>query len=265
MSTDPDTTPANDLDRPRDGGYSWCVDDSRKLDARLGNLPLPRAARDAIERQAARAGVPVSDLLAHRDQHEIAAEAAAGHAADVRERAQRRTSILLSRIPDEFRDAETRLPESDEWFDAFRAGRPGSIALLGGVGTGKTHEAYGLVRRLLLELTVPVQAVTATELRAMLRPNEDGQADVGLLQSAPVLFLDDLGAEGVSDWQIEQFEAVADFRYARRLPWIITSNLSAGEIRPRYGDRIADRLGTNMRAVDMPPLPPHLTGRRKPF
>lgn len=255
---DHDTSPDQREQSPttHDGGYGWQVDNSRKLDARLGDV-----MRRNLERIARERGVSVEALL-----DESPADRAAEDAAAHREWREGKTRALLSRIPEQFRTAEPRLTESRAWLDEYAHGRRDqSLALLGPVGTGKTHEAYAIMRRLLLDLTVPVQAVTAVELRAMLRPNEDGAADVGLLQAAPVLFLDDLGAEGVTEWQVEQFEAVVDYRYARRMPWIITSNLAADEIRPRYGNRIADRLGTAMTPVDMPALPSDLRGRGPAF
>jgi DNA replication protein DnaC len=226
------TTTANDSINPRHGGYGWSMADSRKLDERLNGV-LSRKMREI----AARKGVSVESLLA-----ESPAERAADEAAGMHEWREQKARALLARIPLVYRDAETRVPKTETWIERYLAGDVVSYLLLGEVGQGKTWEAYAILRRLLVEHLVPVGFVTAPDLVAMLRPNADGQADVGLLQSAPVLVLDDLGTERMTEWAAEQLWRVANFRAERRMPWIVTSNLSRTEIEDRYDERLVRRL-----------------------
>lgn len=62
-----------------------------------------------------------------------------------------------------------------------------------------------------------------------------------LCSDSEVLVIDDLGTEMLNDRWHAAFDALVDMRYVK---WrtVITTNLPAAEIRPRYGDRIADRL-----------------------
>lgn len=62
------------------------------------------------------------------------------------------------------------------------------------------------------------------------------------IRSARLLIADDLGAEGESDWSRAKIDALMAARYDRRLPMIITTNLTAGGLRARYNDRVYDRI-----------------------
>lgn len=226
------TTTANGPMNPHRGGYDWTVNDSRKFDARLTGV-LGRKMAEIARRQ----GVSVDDLLA-----ETPADRAAEEAAAQREWREQRAAHLVSRIPLVYRDAETRYDKSRRWIERYLAGDRMSYLLLGEVGQGKTWEAYAIMRALLVGHSIPAGFVTAPDLVAMLRPNDDGLADVGLLQSAPVLILDDLGTEKLTEWGAEQLWRVANFRADRRMPWIVTSNLTRGEIEDRYDERLVRRL-----------------------
>lgn len=229
------TTTANGPAHPHSGGYGWSMADARKFDARWSGAVARRLAEIA-DRQ----GVSVDDLL-----HETPADRAADEAAGMREWRQRKAEALLNRIPPVYREAQTRASKSPRWIERYLAGDVVSYLLLGNVGMGKTWEAYAILRRLLVEHSTPCGFVTAPDLVAMLRPNADGQADVGLLQSSPVLVLDDLGTERLTEWSTEQLWRVANFRAERRMPWIVTSNLSRTEIEDRYDPRLVRRLFGN--------------------
>lgn len=230
MST---TTTENVSPSPIGGGYDWTVNDSRKLDARLSGVLARKMAEIA-----ARKGTTVEDLL-----HETPEDRAADEARAEREWRDQRAQHLLARIPLVYRDAALRYRRSQRWVEGYiERGERRSYLLLGEVGQGKTWEAYAIMRTLLLDHSVPAGFVTAPDLVAMLRPNDDGLADVGLLQSAPVLILDDLGTERLTEWGAEQLWRVANFRAERRMPWIVTSNLAPSEIEDRYDPRLVRRL-----------------------
>ena len=44
------------------------------------------------------------------------------------------------------------------------------------------------------------------------------------------------------------------YRYDKMLPTIITTNLPMADIRPKYGDRLAERLNELMEVVHMPDI-----------
>lgn len=62
------------------------------------------------------------------------------------------------------------------------------------------------------------------------------------LQEAPMLFIDDIGAEKYTDFRSEIVYKIIDYRYRNNLPIFFTSNLTMGELSDLYSDRIASRL-----------------------
>lgn len=57
-----------------------------------------------------------------------------------------------------------------------------------------------------------------------------------------LIILDDFGSSGHTDWREEiLFEAI-DYRYSKKMPTIISSNLSREEIFSTYGKRIGSRI-----------------------
>ena len=62
------------------------------------------------------------------------------------------------------------------------------------------------------------------------------------LQQAPLIVLDDLGAEMSSDWLLTKVDAIIAERYNRRRATVITTNLASAAMRSRYTDRMIDRL-----------------------
>lgn len=240
-----------DIAHPDSGGYGWGMDDSRKLEERLDAVTA-RAFGDAAANwdrqrqttpQAGASSLPAGwrERLAQTKPADDAAMEAAERAT-WEEWRERKASIWASRLPDVYRSAVARKPETATWLANYRAGKRGGYVILGDPGTGKTWEAMALARELLTVDHVPVTVVTAPELMAALRPSADDMADVGQFQVAPVLVLDDLGTEKLSDWVAEQLYLVASYRAARQLPIIVTSNLTPDEIKARYDARLVQRL-----------------------
>jgi DNA replication protein DnaC len=260
------------------GGYAWGMTDSRKLDERL-DATVARAFQDAAENwDRTKRDVPEDSTrrdrkadAERRNFRAMAARAAATPHADDdaydradaeiwREWNQRKAEVMAARIPDVYRDAVARTPEAADWLAGYRAQSRAGLVIMGETGTGKTWEAMAIARELLVTDHVPVQVVTAPELLAALRPGGDGLSDIGQFQAAPVLVLDDLGTEKVTDWGAEQMLAVASYRASRGLPVIVTTNLKPAEIHARYDRRLIERLfgGSKMivmRGQSLRPLP----------
>jgi DNA replication protein DnaC len=168
-----------------------------------------------------------------------------------REQAEHKARILLGRLDSRYRDAVLRHDASHRWLTDYRLGNRHGYVILGRHGAGKTWEACALARKLLMEDSVPVTLVTATDLMQALRPNRDGASDLGAFQVAPVLVLDDLGAERPTEWTHEQLFRLADFRNVRKLPVIITTNLTGPQLRERYDPRMIDRLVEDATLLDI--------------
>jgi DNA replication protein DnaC len=235
---------------PGDGGYGWTMDDSKRLERAVTRRTVSRAPiRATVERVAARHGVDPEIL---RDT-ERADELLAARDREARQaRLARQAEILLARLPAAYRTAD--FPRTDfgrlaqtwlsDYRDARAAGRPArSLVILGGTGTGKTWTACAIARALLVDDTVPVTVTTVQSFLESLKPAMHG-LDVDMLQytTAPVLVLDDLGSERLTEWSETQLHRLAHDRSHNNRPMIITSNLTGKQIRDRYDQRTVERL-----------------------
>jgi DNA replication protein DnaC len=235
------------------------MSDSRRLDDRVNAAIQKRAAieraaeakrlnrppwSDVVLAMAAKNGVDTAKLRWPSDEEMQAADDAAD-----REWRERKTQLQLARMPLAYRNAEIpRTPAGTiamRWLLDFRRGDVKPLAVLGPTGTGKTYTAMALARLLLTQDSVPVTIVTAADLMAALRPSavaEHANLELMALAVAPVMVLDDLGAERISEWTEEQLYRLADERSRNSRPTIVTSNLDGEQLRARYGARVIGRL-----------------------
>lgn len=120
------------------------------------------------------------------------------------------------------------------------------IRLVGNYGCGKTHLTAAIIHRLAERGIGGVFVVVPELLRAIRRgfnqANEDSDRLVKLTEDAPLLVLDDLGAEKPSDWVREQLYVIINRRYENMLPTIITTNCSMQELVDRVGQRTVSRI-----------------------
>lgn len=161
-------------------------------------------------------------------------------------------------IPDLFVDAVVTVPAVADWVRALAdatvtdmrghvaAVRTGpSLLLLGLIGAGKTYQAFGAIRAIGASgIRCVWLATTAAEVYASLRPRPkvDSEAEFLRYANAQLLLLDDLGAAKGSEWVEEVNYRLINHRYQHRLPTIITSNLLAGQLNERLGNRVFSRL-----------------------
>ncbi|MFJ6101856.1 ATP-binding protein [Streptomyces sp. NPDC092359] len=120
-----------------------------------------------------------------------------------------------------------------------------SLLMAGVVGAGKTHQAYGAVRRLVQSgVGVCWRATTAADLYADLRPRPgaDSERELAAVSRCPLLIIDDLGAAKASEWVEEITYRLINRRYNYELPTLITTNLAIRDLRAHLGDRVASRL-----------------------
>jgi DNA replication protein DnaC len=132
-----------------------------------------------------------------------------------------------------------------------------SLLMAGVVGAGKTHQAYGAVRRLVQSgVGVRWRATTAADLYAGLRPRHgvDSERELAAVSRCPLLLLDDLGAAKASDWTEEITYRLINRRYNHLLPTLITTNLSIKDFRSYLGDRVASRLAQMTTRVEFEPV-----------
>lgn len=165
-------------------------------------------------------------------------------------------------VPHHFRTAVASLPELRAWIDTLiREARRvqeerdapmasvvhgPSLLLLGPVGTGKTHESYGVMRELAVSgVRAQWAATTAADLYAALRPRHgiDSEAEFRRFRDARLLLVDDLGAERKPTEFTEEVNfRLINHRYENHMPTLVTSNADAGQLRERLGGRVTSRL-----------------------
>ncbi|MGW1295895.1 ATP-binding protein [Streptomyces sp. NPDC002533] len=132
-----------------------------------------------------------------------------------------------------------------------------SLLMAGVVGAGKTHQAYGAVRRLVQSgIGVRWRASTAADLYADLRPRPgvDSERELAAVSRCPLLIIDDLGAAKASDWVEEVTYRLINRRYNYELPTLITTNLAIKDLRAYLGDRVISRLAQMTTRVEFEPV-----------
>jgi len=79
------------------------------------------------------------------------------------------------------------------------------------------------------------------------------EPDMALYMLAPVLVLDDLGADRATPWSLSQLLRLMHHRSHNSLPTIITSNLKPDEIREHcmHDERLVQRLAGGAELITM--------------
>ena len=135
---------------------------------------------------------------------------------------------------------------ADRFPDFKKEGK--GLLLYGTVGTGKTYYAAAIANRLLDNGFTCLMTNFSRLTNTIQGMYEGKQEYIDSLNRYSLLVLDDLGAERKSEYMQEQVFNIIDSRYRAGLPFIITSNLTADEIKKpqdigysRIYDRILER------------------------
>lgn len=140
------------------------------------------------------------------------------------------------------------------------------LVMLGQPGWGKTHLAVCICNQRFdhPELGLPTALyATAPELIQQLKDSigtGDFSTAASDYQSAPFLVIDDLGAENETPFVDEQLFRILDSRATRRLPTIVTLNVTPDRLQPRIADRLM-ATNTGLSNVLWPNLPSYRSGR----
>lgn len=134
-----------------------------------------------------------------------------------------------------------------ENFEDFKKSSTG-LLLYGDVGTGKTFYA-ACIANALIDKGYKVLMTNFASLTNTIQGMYEGKQEyINELNRYTLLIIDDLGAERKSDYMQEMVFNIIDSRYRSGLPFIITTNLTADEIKKpqeigysRIYDRILER------------------------
>ncbi len=130
------------------------------------------------------------------------------------------------------------------------------LTLIGPKGTGKTHVAVGLLKAAVMDgrsATFAGAVDVFDRLRATIdserRSSEKEQRIINSLVDPDLLALDDLRASSLTGWACERLYVIANARWERGLPTIVTTNYTPDEL--AYTDKRAGLdEGTHSRLFD---------------
>ncbi len=117
----------------------------------------------------------------------------------------------------------------DRFPDFLKRGR--GLLLYGPVGTGKSFLSAGIANAL-IEQGRPCLVTNFIRLTNTLQDSFEGRQDyIDRLRQFQLLVIDDLAAERDTDYMGEQIYSIIDARYRQGLPLIVTTNLTAEELK----------------------------------
>jgi DNA replication protein DnaC len=220
----------------------------------------PERMTDEIAEVAARAAARSFEVIDDARLEELEQERRA------EEKAERCRQLAETLIPAKFQEDIELLHEVNLWIADFWSAesRPtewyrgqNGLTLIGPPGCGKTHTAYQIVRRLLVEFSFnDIQIHRATELfDEFTSRSRSGRSDRDLIRalgSVELLILDDLGAKKLTEFREERLLEVLDVRYEKQKSTIVTTNISGENFTEYFGGRVASRLGGMTRTVYFP-------------
>lgn len=132
-----------------------------------------------------------------------------------------------------------------EKFDSTIAQTGGGLVFSGKVGTGKTHLAIGIGRRL-AELGVFTNYISLSDLVREVRATWKGDGHEDFIyrkyQNCGLLIIDEIGVQAGSENERNILFEIIDGRYKEVLPTLIISNLEREKIAEMISERSVDRI-----------------------
>ena len=154
-------------------------------------------------------------------------------------------------------DARQNLKEAAAIARAYAEYPRDWLVFFGVYGCGKTHLAAAIANRR-VQQGYPALFVVVPDLLDHLRAAFSPQSGVAFdqrfeeVRTSPLLILDDLGTESATPWAREKLYQILNYRYAARLPTVVTTALSPDEFDPRIRSRIFDETHCRMIPIFAP-------------
>jgi DNA replication protein DnaC len=142
-------------------------------------------------------------------------------------------------------DRAANLRRAFEACQRYAAEPDGWLLLTGTFGCGKTHLAAAIVNQRIAEGKAALFLTVADlldHLRSAFAPSSELPYDALFeqLRAAPLLVLDDFGAQSSTPWAQEKLFQLLNHRYNLRTPTVITTNQRFEEMEPRLRSRLQD-------------------------
>ena len=132
-----------------------------------------------------------------------------------------------------------------KWAEDFPNNPRRDIVICGNTGLGKTFLLDCIAARV-IQRGRPVLRLTAFRMIEAMRARHFGRDDgelMDMLLTVDLLFLDDLGTEPLlENITLEYLFAVLNERQQAGLSTMVATNLTPGELRARYSERVTSRL-----------------------
>lgn len=160
-------------------------------------------------------------------------------------------------------DAPRVVPALKRW----ASGEVDRWILLQGVSdTGKSHLAAAALVQAIKDQGKRGRFITTIDWLLYLRQNRDEQSRLlRQVMTAPLLVIDDLGTENASEWTLNTWYSVFNYRAFtnRSLPTLITTNYPLKELgdrwaaaaTPRDAQRVVRRISDSSILIEMPAIP----------
>lgn len=166
------------------------------------------------------------------------------------ERRQRLVANLLKNRPAEFAADGELDPRLKGWALLLAAGVSQNLILTGPVGTGKTWAIWRAAEEAVRDgYERLIVITTASRFRRAVAPATADVREFERYCAAGLLVLDDVGAFGLSEWDLDNLMELVDARWAAQLPTAVTSN--EPDLRSLLGERISSRLAHKALIVEL--------------
>ena len=136
-------------------------------------------------------------------------------------------------------------------------------------GNGKTHLAAAIANAVATR-GEPILFVVVPDLLDHLRASFNPSSGIRLdkrfdeVKKAPLLILDDLGTESATAWAREKLYQLFNYRYAARLPTVITTATPVDELDPRLATRMLDGSRCTFFLIEAPSYRGGMKAKPKP-
>jgi len=134
------------------------------------------------------------------------------------------------------------------------------LVLAGPTGTGKTHLATAIGWEWFEDGFRVFFSRVDDLLDDLRRGYQDNTYHKKLdrVRYCDLLILDDMGTEATRDWGEEKLDRIVDWRYAARLPLVVTTNAKSEDLLPRVGSRLSDSSCSQVIQIDATDARPEL-------